>query len=216
MPVRRTDETLEPAEAEQQARTVFCVAGRVIILNGTASAGKSTLAAAIQDAAAGVWVLFAQDDFARNLLPRWVSVDGGPESELGERGFHFVRSDLGLHVEVGDVGRQLLRGYRQAVGACARTGCDVVVDECAFDPDASTDWVAALSGLEVSWVRVECDLAVCEEREARRADRSELRGLARGQYERVHARVDYDVVVDLTDGRADREAIRVLEAVARR
>lgn len=191
------------------------MAGRVVILNGTASAGKTTLAGAIHDAADDLWVRFSQDEFAQCLVPRWVAVDGVAAGELGDHGFHFVRDHDGLHVEVGDAARLLLRGYRSAAAACARAGCDVLVDECAFDPDAGADWHEALSGLRSLWVRVECDLSVCGEREARRPDRVLLQGLARGQHDRVHANVEYDVEVDLSTGDVGRAARLVLAAAER-
>ena len=62
-------------------------------------------------------------------------------------------------------------------------------------------------------MRVECALDVCEQREALRPDRQQLVGLARGQYDRTHANVRYDVTVDLTDGDVERAAQSVLALV---
>ena len=189
------------------------VPGRVVVLNGTASAGKTTLARAIQRLATDLWVVVGQDDFAQNLTPRWVKVDGGLDGGRGEEGFHFVRDSLGnLHVEAGEVGRRLLRSYRYAAAACARAGNDVVVDECKFDADGWDEWQQALTGVDAMWVRVECDLEVCALREARRPDRGKLIGLARGQYERVHANATYDLAVDLTDDDVEAAAAVVLAA----
>lgn len=145
-----------------------------------------------------MWIEIGQDGFAQNLIDRWALVT---TSDKGERsdGFTFVRRADGLTtVEVGPVGTRLLRGYRQAVGALARAGNDVVVDEAKFDDDGWTEWSSSLHGLPVTWVRVECDLSVCEDRERSRVDRSELHGLARGIYDRVHADAIYDLVVDTT------------------
>src|SRR5262245_34183408 len=103
-------------------------AGRVILLNGTASAGTTTLAKAIRDAAPTMWVVMAQDDFAQNLVPRWVVVTDDAAGDDHGDGFTFVRrADGTTVVEVGAVGRRLLRGYRHAVGAVARAGNDVLV-----------------------------------------------------------------------------------------
>jgi chloramphenicol 3-O phosphotransferase len=184
------------------------VTGRVVVLNGTASAGKSTLASAIQRMADSPWLIVAQDDFAQALVPRWVSFHGGGP------GFNFVRTDDGLlHVEAGAVGRRLLRAYRFAAAAVARAECDVVVDECTFDADGRQEWEDALAGIDVMWVRVECDLDVCEARERARPDRALLHGLARGQYDRVHGGVAYDLTVDLTHGDSDGAARAILDAL---
>ena len=105
--------------------------GRVVVLNGTASAGKTTLARAIREAADDPWVLFSQDDFAQALVPHWVRIDAVTD------GFQFVREGGGsLHVEAGPIGRRVLSGYRAAAAACARAGNDVLIDECAFDDGA--------------------------------------------------------------------------------
>jgi chloramphenicol 3-O-phosphotransferase len=88
-----------------------------------------------------------------------------------------------------------------------------VVDECKFDAEGWDEWQEALTGLDATWVRVECDLAICDQREAARADRRELLGLARGQYERAHADAKYDIVVNLTDGDVEGAAATVLAGV---
>jgi chloramphenicol 3-O phosphotransferase len=185
--------------------------GRVVVLNGTASAGKTSLAAAIQRLDTRRWVVLGQDSFAQSLVPRWVSVDG--EVEHGSDGFRFVRDESGLHVEAGPVGQRLLRGYRYAVGACARAGNDVLVDECKFDAGGWDEWARALDGIPTTWVKVECDLAECERRERARADRRLLVGLARGHGERAHRDAQYDLVVDLTDGALDGAARAVLAGI---
>ena len=141
--------------------------GRVVLLNGTASVGKTSIAAAIQMAASTMWVVVAQDDFARNLIPRFVGLtEGAGMPVTPSAGFTFVRvGDGTMTVDVGPVGRRLLRGYRQAVAAVARAGNDVLVDEAKFDDDGLAEWQEALDGLDVTWVRVDCDLTICEARE---------------------------------------------------
>lgn len=182
----------------------------MVVLNGTASAGKTSLAHAVRLLAPTMWIEIGQDSFAQNLLDRWVLVTSSGEARRSD-GFTFVRHDDGLMtVEVGPVGSRLLRGYRDAVGALAQAGNDVVVDEAKFDNQGWADWSSALHGLSVTWVRVDCDLAVCEERERARTDRTGLRGLARGIYDRVHADAAYDLVVDTTHAPTAECAGRVL------
>jgi chloramphenicol 3-O phosphotransferase len=186
--------------------------GRVVVLNGTASAGKTTLVEEIRRSAEGVWVVFAQDHFAQNLAPRWVHVDGGHAGRAS--GLHFVRDPGGsMHVEVGEVGRRLLRGFRFAAAACARAGNDVLVDESMFDETGRTDWNEALNGLHTLWVQVACDLDECVRREGARSDRTQLGGVARGHFDLVHRDVRYDLTVDLTEGHVVAAAEHVLRAV---
>lgn len=194
----------------------MAAAGRVVLLNGTASSGKSTLAMAFQALAPTMWVRMAQDDFAQNLSARWVDIVDVAQPERSD-GFSFVRGRDGtMSVAVGTIGDRLLRGYRSAVGAVARAGVDVVVDEAMFDDGALMQWQRALEGLTVLWVRVECDLAVCEARERARADRQLITGLARGLYDRVHREVPYDLVVSTTATTSEECARTILAAVPRK
>jgi chloramphenicol 3-O phosphotransferase len=186
--------------------------GKVVILNGTSSAGTTSLAQCVHDVADTLWIVIGQDDFTRNLIPTWVAVDGGPTGEHGDNGIRFVRDEAGLHTELGPLGRAVLRGYRRAAAAVARSGLDVIVDEANFDPDGWDDWQAVLAGIPTLWVRVECDLEVCEKREAARADRALLPGLARGQHDRVHRGAEYDLVVDTSDDDLRRCARQILAA----
>jgi chloramphenicol 3-O-phosphotransferase len=185
--------------------------GWVVILNGTASAGKTTLVEEIRRRADGVWVVFAQDHFAQSLVPRWVHVDGGHVGNAS--GLHFVRDAGGsMHVEVGEVGRRVLRGFRFAAAACARVGNDVLVDESMFDEAGWTDWNEALNGLPTLWVQVACDVDECVRREAARSDRTQIQGVARGHFDLVHRSVRYDLSVDLTEGDVVTAAEQILRA----
>jgi len=160
-----------------------------------------------------MWVLMAQDEIMQNLLPHWVHTDADSSGHRGD-GLNFIRDRDGLmHVEVGPIGSRLLRGYRHAVGAMARAGNDVLVDEAMFDPEGWSEWATALAGLSVTWVKVDCDLAVSEQRERERPDRREIWGLARGQYSLVHARVEYDLTVDTTNAPTTECAEQLLHAL---
>lgn len=163
-----------------------------------------------------MWTLASQDEFASNLVDRWVHVADIGDAHRSD-GFTFVRTDDGLMaLEVGGVGERLLRGYRQAVAALARAGNDVVVDEAKFDAGGWSEWSSSLRGLESTWIRVDCDLEVCEERERKRSDRALLQGLARGLYERVHTDVEYDFEVDTSHSTPEECAEAVLAFVEAR
>ena len=171
----------------------------MVILNGTSSSGKSSLAKRFRDdrAALGApWVIIGLDDYLAKLPVEWFAGDGhnGPFSAAGVR---FEELDDGLAVRLGDFGRRLLGAYRRSVAACANAGLDVIVDEVAFDEGAVDDWREALQGLRVTWIAVRCDPAVAEAREQDRGDR--VVGLAAGQHDLVHRSVPYDGTVDTTD-----------------
>jgi chloramphenicol 3-O phosphotransferase len=185
--------------------------GRVIVLNGTTSAGKSTLAAALQaqlGALGRCWIVLGIDDFLGKLPAAWVGFfEHGAHADDGIR-FERVGAEVTLHL--GPVGRALLGGYRDAVVAVARRGMDVIVDEVVLDEDAWGQWEEGFAGLDVLWVGVECPLEVCEQRERARRDR--MTGQARSQAAFVHRFPRYDLVVDTSSSTPAELGARVIEA----
>src|SRR5262245_54178127 len=171
---------------------------RVVILNGASSAGKTTLATAFRDqrAVAGdFWLLTGIDDYLAKLPAEWHSAGRFRGPYAGD-GIRFESSAEGVTIAVGGVGRQLLRAYQASVGAAARVGLNVIVDEVVADRASWNDWAASLQGLNVVWVGVRCSADVAEEREKARGDR--FRGLARAQTAAVHQDADYDFEIDTT------------------
>ena len=189
-------------------------AGRVVVLNGTSSAGKTSIARRFQanEADAGrCWLLIGIDDFNDKLPHQWLRAGDHDGAQSGV-GVQFVPTADGLVVHTGAVGRQLYAAYRRSVAACARAGFDVLVDDVVYDEAAAIDWRDALHDLPVTWVAVQCDLEVAAAREQARGDR--LPGLARGLGALVHAHVDYDHELDATDASVDELAAQLAELLA--
>lgn len=90
---------------------------RVLILNGTSSSGKSTLARALQSALPGAWLQFGVDDFIRALpaeLPGGITFGDGGE------------------VVVGDAFRRLERAWMAGLAATARAGANLSTSNLTF------------------------------------------------------------------------------------
>lgn len=173
--------------------------GRVVILNGTSSSGKTTLVGEFvtrQETEGACWLTTGIDDFIARLPDPWHRTPGF-DGQWADDGFRLEAvGDGRLEVRGGVVWERLQRAYRRTVVAWAREGFDVVVDEVVLDDVAAADWREVLDGLAVLWVSVRCDLAVAEERERSRGNRYE--GLVRGQFDVVHAHVTYDLELDTT------------------
>jgi chloramphenicol 3-O phosphotransferase len=171
--------------------------GRIIVLNGASSVGKSTIATqfvGLRAERGECWVIVGIDDFLVKLPWQWFDTElDGP---YGADGFRFEPSPDGVVASVGEVGRRLLATYRRSVALWSRQGFDVIVDDVTFDADAAADWDVALAERPVTWVGVQCDPAVAEARERARGDR--VPGLARGLSAVVHAHRSYDLELDST------------------
>ena len=157
--------------------------GRVVVLNGGSSSGKTTLGRALQAALPGTWLQLGVDVLLWLLPPRLFPSDEG--IRLGADGEFLIGPEF----------RRQHDAFRHAAAALARAGSDVIVDEVFLRGAVERDlWAAALDGLDVCWVAVRCDPDVAEARERARGDRH--RGIARWQAARVHDEVTYDVEVD--------------------
>jgi len=193
--------------------------GRVVMLNGASSAGKSTLARVLQDdlaAAGSPWIVFSWDDFVPRLPGRWRSVPGS----LGDRSddgcsYRLVREEPMLEalLEVGVVGRRLLAGYHRSIAALARAGVDVIVEEVMISADEWEDWRQALGDVDVRWIAVRCDTEIVERRESQRRDR--YPGLARGTSSVVHLYATYDLEVDSSRSSPEEMAQEIVAAMDR-
>jgi chloramphenicol 3-O phosphotransferase len=172
------------------------VIGRVVVLNGTSSSGKTTLAAALRrrlEADDECWVVYSQDDFTPKLPPSWIKA-GKHVGRHADDGFVLEARDGDFDLRVGPVGHQILAAYRGAVAAAAREGLDVIVDEVTMKQEEWDDWQVRLDGIDTMWVRVELSLDELEARERERGDR--MPGHARFQHGIVQRFATYDVTVD--------------------
>lgn len=151
--------------------------GTIILLNGSASAGKSSLAKAVQEAFAEPYFHLGIDTFVAHVgtqrhrtmgthAAEGVSLIPIAGADPPETEFHF-----------GPAGEALISAMHHAIGAVARAGHGVVVDYILQNPAWMDEWVAVWADLPVLLVHVSCPLAVIEERIANRADRL---GAARG------------------------------------
>jgi chloramphenicol 3-O phosphotransferase len=162
---------------------------RIILLNGPSSVGKGSVAKALQRIAERPMLHVAMDAFLE-MLP--AAMLGAPEGYV----FETTRED-GLPVTSitsGPVLEAAMRGMRGAVAALAEAGNDLIVDEVMWDPKALADYRRRLAAFDFRTVGLRAPLEVIERRERQRGDRD--LGLARWQYDKVHAGMAYDLELD--------------------
>ncbi len=151
--------------------------GRVVVLNGASSSGKSTLSKALQALlleTEGEHWWHAQMDNLTAMLPVRPGADGPTTDPF-------------------DVGK-FLAGWYGCIRALALAGNSVIADAGFLQIDWLLAQVEALDGIEALYVGVRCPLDVVERREIARGDHKP--GYARAQYDRVYQHGPYDVEVD--------------------
>jgi len=142
-----------------------------MLLNGSPSAGKSTLAAAVQGVAERPIFHRSLDHFLDGYQARWRT------------------GDYALFDKV-------MTGYVHSLAALVRAGCDVVA-EAVIIPERVTLYRDSLAGVPVLLVGVRCALDVAKTREEARTDRTPLE-LDVPWFETVH-HIPYDAEVDTSD-----------------
>ena len=191
------------------------VSGNVIVLNGTSSAGKTTLAKAIQTAASEPYQLFAFDQFRDGLPDRYRGLNS-PEGSPGSAGLNVIAApadgDIKAYIMMGSHGLKMLNGMHQAIASFARSGHHVIVDHYVNHQHAADDLVAAFDGLKTTLVRVVCDHDELMRRESSRPGR--FPGTAETQSDIMNTCFAYDITVDSTHQSASELAVSVLNFVA--
>ena len=160
----------------------------VILLNGVGSAGKSSIAKALQTITAEPFLHVAMDAFLDMMPARyWDHPDGLT--------FETVRQDgkPSVVIHSGPVAERIMRGMRRSIAAMAHEGSNLIVDDVLIE-DEMADYAALLADVTFRTVGVFAPLDVLEARERERGDR--LIGLARWQYDRVHHGKRYDLELD--------------------
>jgi chloramphenicol 3-O phosphotransferase len=149
--------------------------GRIILLNGVSSSGKSSIALALLPLLQDPWFLVSVDAIS------------GMRSTVHARA---LEDD-----EVAEVLTRTRRGYHRAVAALASVGNDVIMDYPLSEQWRLIDLLDVLEGYDVTLVEVRCSPEEIDRRERARGDRpvglasSQTTGLVRGEF---------DMVVDTT------------------
>ena len=186
-----------------------------IVLNGPSSAGKTSIGAALQIAWHGPLLVTGIDTFLAGFPDHLFSLpddDGLPGAATS--GGYVVPGrgpEPSWVLALGPDGRLLMRAAHRAWRAVAEAGLDQVIDHVILDAATRDDALEVLTGPDVLWVGVHCDVDELIRREIARADR--FRGFASGTSALVHDDLPYDLTVDTTDSTPSECAGQILGAL---
>jgi len=158
---------------------------QVIVLNGSSSSGKTTIARCLKAILPTAWISLSIDDLLRALPPSLMDSDAG--IAFGEHG----------EITIGEGFREVTSGWLAGLTAMARGGTRIIYDDVFLSGAESQEQLRTqLADLPVLWVGVHCDAEVAAGREIARGDR--VVGGAASQSTKVHEGVTYDLEVDTT------------------
>ncbi|WP_010141305.1 chloramphenicol phosphotransferase CPT family protein [Oceanicola sp. S124] len=152
---------------------------RVIFLHGASSAGKSTLARALQDALPSPWWHVSIDKLR----------DGGvlPSARFASGEFDWKAHRAAF-----------FDGFHRSLGAYLAAGNDLILEHILDTPAWHEDLARIFHRHEVLFVALHCPLEVLEAREAARGDRR--RGSAAQDFHSIHKGMIYDLELQSLDG----------------
>jgi chloramphenicol 3-O phosphotransferase len=164
--------------------------GRIILLNGVSSSGKSTIAVELLALLPTPFFHMAVDSFgAMRSVSRTAEL---PPVEL-ERVLARTRA-----------------GFHRAVAGMAEAGNDVVMDHVFSEPWRLRDCLQLFRPYFVFFVGVQCGVEELERRERARGDRPP--GQASGQIAAVHSHRSYDLVCNTENATARECAQQIVSA----
>lgn len=175
--------------------------GNIIFLNGCSSAGKTTLAEALQQRLDVPYQHISLDQFRDGLPMRYRGLNS-PEGTPGADGLNIVPVSMDearvTEIRFGNHGEAVLKAMRRSIALFASAGLNVIVDDILFEPGFLDDYARVLDPQRSWLVAVTCDRDVVEAREAIRIGR--FPGTATSHFDSVHAHgANYDLTVDTSD-----------------
>jgi len=167
--------------------------GKIILLNGVSSSGKSTLGLALQDTLPEKYFLFSQDGFSETWPYKYWKEDGD-----------------GIYIET-------MKYMNQTIRMLAFSGVNIIIDHLFLDngkPNATgvvvlRDCIQNFWDLSVLFVRVDCDYDELDRRERWRGDRGV--GTAERQLKELYPKHSYDMVINTSA----RSTIRCAEEITK-
>lgn len=150
--------------------------GRIILLNGTSSAGKSTLAKALRAALTEPFCYYASD-------------------QLADGGFRTIKQKT-PHAGLSNERARFFDGFHRSIVSFAEAGNDIVVEHIVEEAGWAQQLRALFAHLDTFWVGVHAPLAEMERRERERGDRT----IGEARYHlKTHDYCRYDIEVDTTE-----------------
>lgn len=169
--------------------------GKIILLNGASSSGKTTLALALQDKISEPFWHYSIDHFREaDILPMKRIKDGDFDwAQMREPFFN---------------------GFHHSIATFAQTGNNLIVEHIVETQEWMDRLVVLLSSFDIFFVGVHCELEELEKR-ARARGNGKIEE-ARNDYGIVHTFGEYDLELDTSDATTEQNVTSLLDAWSKR
>ncbi len=155
--------------------------GKVIILNGASSSGKTSILIKLQSLFEEPYLNVGIDKFIWMLPKRYLDRP-------------LWNDVLGLVTEAGEMGTKIFSSMHKVIRLLSLEGLNVIADHVMVEFKWVEECAHLFAPLPAYFVGLECPLEVLIQRESDRKDRT--LGQAEAQYPLVHKNHIYDLVVD--------------------
>ncbi len=183
--------------------------GRLIILNGGSSAGKTSLGSALQDLLDDTYLLLGIDVFWLALPPKQLDL-----KRVDPRFYSWtVEVEHGrehLRIIPGPILDQAMSARYRAIAAFLDRGLNVIADDVIWKVEWLDEALELFASYEVTFIGVTVSDAEGARREAARGNR--YPGWSRGSAWCAHQHALYDYVVDTTHEPPQTCALRIKRA----
>ena len=172
--------------------------GQAILLNGTSSSGKTTLAKVLQQKLKEPYLCVSLDQYRDSLPDKYRGLNS-PPGTTGYDGLNVVPIDSKggekiSSIKFGRYGKKVLHGMRLSSAGLVRDGLNIIIDDILLEASFLDDYLKTFCDLKLYFIGLFCPLEAVEKREASRIGR--FPGTAQSQLEVCHAHGVYDLSLD--------------------
>ncbi|WP_165763776.1 chloramphenicol phosphotransferase CPT family protein [Halalkalibacter urbisdiaboli] len=171
---------------------------QIIVLNGTSSSGKTSIAKELQTVLEEPYTYIAIDqlaEFLESYLPEGYTPNKQNEDKQLTEAFHFIRPSM-------------VSLFHHTIKTLAMLEHRIIVDHVILDKEWLEECLGLLADEPVLFVGIYCSIEELERREKERGDRK--LGLAKLQLDHVHQYANYDLEIDTTNNSA-RECAKAIK-----
>lgn len=182
----------------------------VIFLNGTSSAGKTSIAIKLIEQLEEPYLRVGVDWYSDVFNPKYQC--GGKYADIGHR-FVFSEDEKGplTTIKAGPVGLRLCSAAHRAMKVFLDHNFNLIIDEVLFDDVGYQDYLSLLQEYRVYFIAIKPPIEIAQQREEERGNRG--LGLARGLYDIVYSNKVYDLEIDSSKLNPDESARLIINFI---